>query len=302
MTKPKLSIILPGIRAQNWLSFYDRLEDSFDGDFELIIISPYDLPETLTNLPDLMHIRDWGSPARCQQIGLAHATGEYVTWGADDGYFLEGKLTEAVNLLKSTATSNKDIVTCKYIEGADTALYEDHMERDEYYKINFSEGLRAKYIPDDYWILNVGIVNTEYAKSIGGWDSMFEVTTIAHMDFAIRAQRNGSNFTMMEEPIFECSHLPDTTGDHAPIHVAQLGHDEPLFREVYNDEKSIDRITIPMDNWKGSPERWDMRFNEGAFLKAFVDFQRGAVYQSTPVGSGDLSGVGHQWAFGTGDD
>jgi len=297
MKRPKLSVILPGIRAPNWLSFYDRLEDSFDGDFELIVISPYDLPNTLADAPDIMHIQDWGSPARCQQIGLAHATGEYVTWGADDGYFLEGKLTEAVKLLESSATSEKDIVTCKYIEGADTALYRDHMETDEYYKINFSEGLRAKFIPDDFWILNVGIVNTEYAKSMGGWDSKFEVTTIAHMDFAIRTQRNGSNYIMMKEPIFVCSHMPDLTGDHAPIHVAQLGHDEPLFRSLYNDEKSLDRTTINLDNWKSSPERWEKRFNKDTLLQGIHEAHRIATLRSNPVGSRAPDGRAISWVY-----
>ena len=297
MIKPKLSVILPGIRAQNWLSFYDRLEDSFDGDFELIIISPYELPESLSDVSDVMHIQDWGSPARCQQIGLAHATGECVTWGADDGYFLNGKLTEAVELLESSATSNKDIVTCKYIEGADTALYEDHMERDEYYKINFSKGLRAKHIPDDYWILNVGIVNTEYAKEIGGWDSKFEVTTIAHMDFAIRTQRNGSKYVMMEEPIFTCSHMPDLTGDHAPIHVAQLGHDEPLFRALYDDERSLDRTTIRLDNWKSSPERWEKRFNKGELPRGTHETHRIAALRSNPVGSHAPDGRVINWVY-----
>lgn len=273
MSRPKLSVILPGIRTGNWLGFYDRLEDSFDGDFELIIISPYELPDSLKLADDIKYIQDWGSPARCQQIGLANATGEYVTWGADDGHFLEGKLTEAVELLEKNSTSRKDIVTCKYIEGADTALYEDHMERDEYYKINFSNGLRSQYIPDDYWILNVGIVNTEYAKEIGGWDSRFQVTTIAHMDFAIRTQRNGSNYVMMEEPIFVCSHMPDMTGDHAPVHVAHLGRDEPLFRKIYNDSRSVNRINIPLDNWKNSPDKWDVRFDVNALLREIKNVQ-----------------------------
>lgn len=273
MTRPKLSVILPGIRVGNWLGFYDKLEESFDADFELIIISPYELPDPLKLADDVKYIQDWGSPARCQQIGLANATGEYVTWGADDGYFLDGKLTEAVELLESSATSRKDIVTCKYIEGADTDLYEEHMEQDEYYKINFSNGLKSEHIPDDYWILNVGIVNTEYAKEIGGWDSRFQVTTIAHMDFAVRTQRNGSRYIMMKEPIFVCSHMPDMTGDHAPVHVAHLGHDEPLFRRIYNDKRSLTRINIPLNNWTESPERWDVRHDINALLRGIRNVQ-----------------------------
>tara|TARA_B100000214_G_scaffold369983_1_gene343933 strand:+ start:1541 stop:2335 length:795 start_codon:yes stop_codon:yes gene_type:complete len=263
VSRPKLSVILPGIRVRNWENFYDKLESSFNGEFELIIISPYNLPESLQVEDDVIHIQDWGSPARCQQIGLVNATGEYVTWGADDGYFLDDKLTEAVDLLEKSATSKKDIVTCKYIEGADTALYEDHMEHDEYYKINFSNGLRSKYIPEEYWILNVGIVNTEYAKEIGGWDSRFDVTTLAHMDFAVRTQRDGSKYIMMEEPIFTCTHTPGMSGDHGPIHISHTTRDEPMFREIYNEQSSVNRKNIELNNWMNSPPRWARRFGVG---------------------------------------
>ena len=115
---PKLSIILPGIRKNNWLKFYESVTKSFDDTFEIIIVSPYDqLPEEIRSLSGIIHIKDLGSPSRCQQIGLVSCTGEYVTWGADDGYFLPNKLTEAVKFWEDNATSSTDIVTCKYFEG-----------------------------------------------------------------------------------------------------------------------------------------------------------------------------------------
>jgi len=271
LIKPKLSIILPGIRTQNWISFYDRIEDSFDDHFELIIISPYELPDTLKDADDIIHIKDSGSPARCQQMGLVNASGEYITWGADDGYFLEGKLTEAMELYEKESKSKSDILTCKYIEGEGTSTHNKHMYDEEYYKINFPENLRTEYIPDDYWILNVGIVNTEYAKEIGGWDASFDVTTIAHMDFAARTQRNGSRFFMMDEPIFKCSHMPDVSGDHGPIHLAQLVKDEPLFREIYNEESSLERKEIDLDNWKYSPEVWEVRFESAKWWARYME-------------------------------
>ena len=64
------------------------------------------------------------------------------------------------------------------------------------------------------------------------------------------------------------------TGDHAPIHVAQLGHDEPLFRALYDDENSLNRTTIELDNWKSSPERWDKRFNNEALIQGIHDAQK----------------------------
>ena len=92
----KLSIILPGIRTHNWKSFYNSILDSFSQSFELIIISPYDLPEDLQEYDNIKIIKDYGSPSRCQQIGLEHCEGEFVTWGADDGEFLSGALDGAL--------------------------------------------------------------------------------------------------------------------------------------------------------------------------------------------------------------
>ena len=90
--QPELSVILPGIRKHNWLSFYKSIEHSFHKNFELIIISPYELPVELKKYNNIKHIFDHGSPARCQQIGLVNCSGRFITWGADDGIFLENKL------------------------------------------------------------------------------------------------------------------------------------------------------------------------------------------------------------------
>lgn len=255
----KLSVILPSIRVYNLLNFYEKLEESTSHPFELIIVGPYDPPENLLGYDEVTYVQDRGCPSRCQQIGLVHATGEYITWGADDGYFLKDKLTEAVDFLEANKTSYKDIVTCKYTEGSDEHVSQE-MYRDIYYKINHADGLRSEHIPDDYWILNVGIVDTNYAKELGGWDTQFEVTTISHMDFAVRAQHNGSKFFMLRDPIFSCAHMPGTMGDHAPVHYSHVEHDEPLFRNIYKQPGSIKRVKVELNNWEQSSPVWQRRF------------------------------------------
>jgi hypothetical protein len=266
---PKLSIILPGIRKDNWLKFYESVVDSFDGTFEVVIVSPYDrLPEELRDLKNIVHIKDLGAPARCQQIALVNCTGEFVTWGADDGYFLPNKLTEAVKYWEENAASPIDIVTCKYFEGEKNqqgvlhSTGETELSQDFYYKLNNAAGLRSAFIPDDYWILNVGILKTAYAKALGGWDSMFEVTAVSHADFAVRTQRNGSKYHMLPEPIFACTHMPGTTGDHAPVHYGHIQHDEPLFRKIYQSAQGISRTKIDINNWQQSPPVWRRRYGD----------------------------------------
>ena len=258
--KPKLSVILPGIRVHNWHKLYKSVEDSFSGTFEVIIVSPYDLPPELANYDNIKHIVDHGCPSRCQQIGLVNCSGEFVTWGADDGWFLQNSLDEAIKLWELSATCDKDVVTCKYTESQENTKCSPDMYEDFYYKINHASGLRSAFIPDDYWILNIGIAKTEYVKEIGGWDSMFEVTTISHMDFAARTQRNGSRYFMKRFPIFACDHMPGTMGDHGPVHYSHIEHDEPLFRKIYNQSKSIDRVKIDINNWQKTDKIWKRRF------------------------------------------
>jgi hypothetical protein len=255
--KCKLSIILPGIRTKNWRKFYNSVMDSFSDSFEIIIVSPYDLPDDLKSLDNIKIIKDYGSPSRCQQIGLVHCEGEFVTWGADDGWFLNNSLDEALGFWANNATSDKDIVTCKYTEGSN---YSPDMLQDFYYKINHADGLRSVFVPNDYWVLNVGILKTDYAKQIGGWDSIFEITTISHMDFAVRTQRDGAKYFMMEHPIFVCDHMPGTMGDHGPVHYAHIEHAEPLFRKIYNSSSSLERVKIDLNNWEDTPSIWKRRF------------------------------------------
>jgi hypothetical protein len=262
-----LSVILPGIRVNNWLSFYNSIVNSFSESFEVVIISPYDLPDSLSKFDNVKIIKDFGSPSRCQQIGLIHCEGEFVTWGADDGFFHGGMLDKAVSFWRDNASSDKDIVTCKYFEGErnqEGKLHttgETELSKDFYYRINHAAGLRSCFIPNDYWILNVGIVKTSYVKDLGGWDTRFEATAVSHTDFAVRTQRDGSRYFMLEKPIFSCTHMPGTSGDHAPIHFAHLTNDEPLFRKIYNSSGCMERTKIKIDNWKNSPDIWKRRFN-----------------------------------------
>lgn len=265
-SKYKLSVILPGIRTKNWEKFYQSITKSFSDTFELIIISPYSLPQSLEDKENVSIYYDFGSPSRCQQIGLIKSQGEFVTWGADDGWFHEGSLDKAIEMWEQKHTSYKDVVTCKYFEGSHNQQGVAHstgqteLSTDQYYKINNAGALKSKYIPNDYWILNVGVIKTAYAKELGGWDTLFEATAVSHTDFAVRTQRNGSKYFMMKDPIFSCDHMPGTSGDHAPIHWAHLQNDEPKFREIYNNPNCIQRIKIDLDNWKKAEKIWKRRF------------------------------------------
>lgn len=252
----KLSMILPGIRPGNWMQMYESIQASTKESFELVIVSPYALPYSMRNLPNVKIINDWGSPVRCQQLGLLACEGEYVSWGADDGYFLPGALDIAFKTLEGK--DEKAIIVGKYYEG-------DHspdMEDIKYYYIYTHDASRVKYIPKDCLMLMVTVLSTKLLKDIGGFDTTFEVLPMAFNDISIRLYNLKCNFIFQREVMFKCGHFPSDHGDHKPIHISQTYFDLPKFKMIYSQEKSLERIHIPLDNWQKSPERWMRRFGK----------------------------------------
>jgi hypothetical protein len=254
-----LTVLCPGIRTANWERLYNSIIDAYKGSWEIIFIGPYGLPDTLKNtrLKNVRLINDWGTPMRCQQRGLTEATGEYITWAADDGVFLPESLTVAMNKVKGK--DYKTIVMGKYTEGTGD---KSAMTNNHYYYLNNHDACNLPFVPKESLMLNVGIVSRQLLNELGGWDCQFEVCPMAYNDFAIRAKRYGAEIIIQDELMFKCSHLPGHDGDHGPIHDGQIWNDQPLFTLIYADKKAEQRIIIPLNNWKDSPSKWQRRLGE----------------------------------------
>jgi hypothetical protein len=277
--KYELTVLCPGIRTKNWKRLFDSIPEAFKGSWEIIFIGPYDLPVELKGIDNVKYIEDWGSPIRCQQLGLSFVEGVFVTWAADDGYFLKDSLTIAydkimkdsyiashgeklINFLGLTNTgiafNHKKVVMGKYQEGP---RVNDGMEKDWYYILSNHDSMKMGGVPVGSYMLNVGLVPTVLLKIIGGWDaSTFEVCPMAYNDLAIRLQKHGVKFIIQDEMMFSCSHMPGHEGDHGPIHDAQIYHDEPIFSDIYRIPN--DRVYINIDNWVIAPEKWTRRFGK----------------------------------------
>lgn len=252
----KLSVLLSGIRHWSWERLYDSIERSYTGrDWELIIVSPYELTLPLKNKNNILWIQDWGTPIRCQQIALNHTRGEYINWASDDGYFTDGSMDIGFKLLDG---DYKTVIIGKYLEGDN---YSPNMKDDSYYLLNNHIGSMCKYLPDNTPLLNVGLVSRKLLLEVGGWDAKkFEVCPYAYNDLSVRLRNYNCKFIHQQEVMFICGHMPGETGDHGPVHRAQIFRDEPMFKVIYNKEDSKNRINIDLDNWKNSPEKWQRRF------------------------------------------
>jgi glycosyltransferase involved in cell wall biosynthesis len=249
-----LSICVPTIREQHWTRLYDSIVNSIgDYTFELVLCGPYDeLSDYLKEKNNVTLIKDYGSPTRAQQIAVAHSTGKYITWGADDGWYLPQMLEKALSILEDM-NDKKAILVSHYMEGGELALRN--------YTMNYHEPLRSVFYPNDFLIINVGIARLEYYKETGGLDCTFQGTAMSHADWGARAQLDGANTYFLQETLFQCTQFVGPIEDHAPIHYAQIEDDQPLYASIWRSSRCLER-KVDFNNWKAAPEVWKRRFSE----------------------------------------
>lgn len=254
----KLSVIVPSIRPGNLKRLYESVQKAYSGEFEFIIIGPYDLPKYFGDKTNAKLIKDHGSPVRAQQIGIVNAIGDYVLWGmADDGYLFPGTVDLALNSLESE--DYKTLVIGKYYEGSENPF----MNSRKYYQINTHNGSRSRYILNECLMFMVGVIPRKLLVEIGGLDcEKFEALPMAFNDISVRLSNMNCKFLFQEQIMFRCSHMPGHLGDHKPIHEAQINRDQPMFLKIYNDPESLRRTTIDIENWKKASERWKERFGD----------------------------------------
>jgi glycosyltransferase involved in cell wall biosynthesis len=256
--KYDISIPIPTIRIENLSNLYDSIDKSFtEGSWEIIFVSPYPLSDDLLCKDNVKYIQDWGCPTRCRQMGLVHSEGEWICYAADDVLFFPNSLDVAYQQLQSV--DYKTAVLGKYTEGnRDNPL----MLTDDYYRMDFHDAFKdiQPSLSKSYYLFMSGLVSTKLVKEVGGWDCQFQTCAMSCMDLSMRLQNYGLKILTTNEPLFHASHMPNTTGDHAPIHYAQIIDDQPLFNQLYTSDNPEKRIKIEIDNWKNCPSKWERRF------------------------------------------
>lgn len=249
-----ISILLPAIRKERWVKLYDSIPKSTKRKFELIIVGPHSLPDELQDKKNVKCIKDYGNPVRASQIASLVAEGKYLAWASDDGVYLDGALDRAIDFLENKPNKNiKDVVVNNYFEAGKLACPGDVLKL----KVSYPP---CTYLSDDWYNFNVATMYTEFFYDLGGYDCSFEVCPFAHADLAARAQRSGARVHVLNESMLDCTHMPGTSGDHAPVHYAQTEHDQQLYAQIYEDPQSLDRIEIDLENWRKASNIWKRRF------------------------------------------
>ena len=254
-----ISIIIPGIRTQNWVQIYNDISKSCKKfTWEIIFVGPYDLPTELKNKNNIQYFKDWGCPTRCRQIAFRHMKGDYMCYGADDTFFIEDKLDDAFKLV--CQKDYKTVLIGKYLESSNPS---PDMYDDKYYKASHHFSSMFYRWPEqikNYYLILSGLISKQLLYEVGGWDTQFQACAMAGIDLGFRLQNLNINTIIGTEPIFHATHCPGTTGDHAPIHYATL-EDMKLLDLIYSAPNSLNRIRVDLNNWMLSPEIWKKRFS-----------------------------------------
>lgn len=255
----KLSIVVPGIRAELWKSLYDSISKSFSGEFELIIIGPY---KPTFEAANLIWIEDFGSPARCAQRGLLEAKGEWISFAWDDGTYIENSLNECFSLLPNEDYHN--IVIGKFYEvvhdiNAQQGVAE-YQAKDDLYYIKTHTHAFSNFFNPDFKIFSTGIASKKMLMEVGGFDCNYELFGMALLDISVRLQLHGCNMILKKDPIFTCKWSFGEDG-HNVIQEAYEKADQALYQKTYRSDIKPNIVVEP-DNWKNSPEIWKRRFDK----------------------------------------
>lgn len=256
-----ISLTMPAIRTPNWLDFYKSATKACKKyKFQLVIVSPFELPLELKGYSNIKLIKDFGNPTRATQIANINADGDFLYNCVDDGIFFEDCIDVALDYFKNAKLTDLDVINMRYREFAGRSGGSLPIE---FWDSRFHQELRLPGIKQDWKIAMHFLMKKSLYIKLGGLDCRFEYSNHAIHDLIFRVQELGGK--VYNSPIegLNCNHFMGRSGDHAPIHDAQTHHDEPIFKNLYtNYNCAKDRTYIDIDNWKSCPEVWERRFSK----------------------------------------
>jgi hypothetical protein len=252
-----LSLIIPGIRTQNWKMVYDSVVESCKGHtFELIFVGPFDPPPELASSP-IKFFKTYMCPSSACQMVLKECTGKILNISADDARFLPGTVDLAMDLYNSLG-NRKAIINMRYTEWAN---FSGMTYPPNHWLAHTHPSLQLAGIPTNYRIVMSPLMDYSYFMELGGLDCNYEVINFNMHDFIFRAQYDGCAIYESPTDINHCDHHPDRTSDHAPMHDAYFS-DIVKFTDKYSKPNALNpgMVHINIDNWKYYAEPWGRRF------------------------------------------
>lgn len=265
----KLNIIMPGIRPCNWGNVFNSIPASIGPyDWHLYAIGPKE-PTCDLDPQYFTYVKDYGSPARCFQIGsLLCEEDSLLMLFSDDGVANPRALEECVDLYKELC-DDKVIISLTYLEGLNFQGRLELMPYKvdsgyHYYNPGYHADLRLDGIVQDWITCPLFMLSTKRFRELGGLDStMFHHCNMSNTDMAIRNYKDGGRCVLSPNLVgnFDWSHVtdPSTSGI---LQKAYQYFDYPNFKRLYETKEAAkDRIVIDYMNWVKSNPLWELKYN-----------------------------------------
>lgn len=255
--KYDLSVIIPSIRVNNLekiLFFLEKGVEPFS--FEVIVVSPYDIPDSLKQKENIKWIKDFGSPSRCVQMGSTLAEGKYLCWCSDDCTFIAPQaLSQCIQMFEDKKITNKNCICLRYFEGEGNSEFPEN-----YWTARTHPDQQLIGISDGFKCAPLGMYNTEYFRELGGLDCRYLHINLCTHDLAFRLQNAGGRVYLSPQNIFRF-YWSWITPDAKPIQDAYFKNDKDLFANEWNKDQS-NRIKINYYNWIETESKWKMRWEK----------------------------------------
>ncbi len=248
-----ISIVCPGIRAENWEKIYQELTRELDS-FEFIIVGPTIPSETLLKNSNVTYIECYGHPTYCVQIASYIAAGKLFTWLSDDITIYTNGLKELIAQFDLTINRNDEFVV-RYVE---IPQHGSPNMPDAYWTAHFHASLRLSGIPITRHIAPVGLLTLSRFKQLGGFDCRFNHINMSCIDLSLRIQQDGNQVIIPDITTYKCM----WASPQDQIFLVNIYNtiDYPVFYSIY--ENPTNRITIDYSNWIYEAPIWKARFGE----------------------------------------
>ena len=252
-----LSILVPGIRPENWNTLYEHTQNACKRyTWEMIFCGPYPLPAELQNVENIKYIKDYGSPTRALQLASRFAEGRFLTWEADDAHIYADSIDNAIDILLAH-DPDKDIMGMRYCEG-ERHSGNEHTHPIHYSYVSTHVDLQAPNV-DRSWIApGVVMMATDYWNWLGGVDCRYDHCNMNIYDLAFRAQRNGSKVILTPFLIMNCNWSPARNKDNSDVIAAFFENDRPLYWSSYS-QPELPPIRIDPEGWRNADVVWKRR-------------------------------------------
>ena len=246
-----VSVLMPAIRTPFWKNMFHSLRESCSiYKFELVLVSPFDLPDELKSESSINLVKDYGSPTRAAQIGLTKCQGRLVYHCTDDALFYPKQIDRAIFMYDETCR-RKDCVNMRYREGFE---WSGGDYPSDYWMAYYHDSMRLPGVKANWKIAHHHLIDNGYLHELGGYDCSYEYMTHALCDVMFRLQCIGGKIFDSTTHVTTCNQFANETVDHSPVHHAQAA-DQILFEKNYvNKDYAYDHLQIPIDNWKNSPK------------------------------------------------